>query len=114
MRKNLAIVLAAALAAGLPSAAPVSAQSTAKQQQVKLQKGTWWGAVGDRVEVVVKDQLSTRTLVGTVTKLDLERGIVTVDAEIDGKTASRPLFANNIVSMKTVGGAAAGDRKSNV
>lgn len=85
MRQTIAIVLSAALAAAVPAIQPASAQSAAKQQQVKLQKGTWWGSVGDRIEVVVKDQLSTRTMTGTVTKIDADKGIVTIDAEIDGK-----------------------------
>jgi hypothetical protein len=108
MRQTIAIVLSAALAAAVPAIQPASAQSAAKQQQVKLQKGTWWGSVGDRIEVVVKDQLSTRTMTGTVTKIDADKGIVTIDAEIDGKVVSRPLFASNVVSIKTVGGAPAG------
>ena len=110
MRNFLSLTLVAALAAALPAleAPALAQQSGTKQQQVKLQKGTWWGSVGDRVEVVVKEQLSTRTLTATVTKIDAEKGIVTVDAEVDGKKVARPLFASNIVSMKTVGSASAG------
>ena len=106
MRNFLSLTLVAALAAALPAveAPALAQQSGAKQQQVKLQKGTWWGSVGDRVEVVVKEQLSTRTLTATVTKIDAEKGIVTVDAEVDGKKVTRPLFASSIVSMKTVDG----------
>jgi hypothetical protein len=107
MRNFLLITLVAALAAAVPAfeAPALAQQSGTKQQQVKLQKGTWWGSVGDRVEVVVKEQLSTRTLTATVTKIDADKGIVTVDAEVDGKKVTRPLFASNIVSMKTVGSA---------
>ena len=109
-RRSLPLLVIVALAAALlVLAVPVHAQqSGAKQQQIKLQKGTWWGSVGDRVEVVVKEQLSTRTLTATVTKIDADKGIITVDAEVDGKKLVRPLFASNIVSMKTVGASAAG------
>jgi hypothetical protein len=105
MRNFQFLTLVAALAAAVPAfeAPAFPQQSGAKQQQVKLQKGTWWGAVGDRVELVVKEQLSTRTLTATVTKIDAEKGIVTVDTEVDGKKVTRPLFASNIVSIKTVG-----------
>jgi hypothetical protein len=78
-----------------------------KQQQVKLIKGTWWGSVGDRVEIVVKDQLATRTMTGTVTKIDSDKGILTMDVETDGKKSSRPIFTSTIVSIKPGGGAAA-------
>ena len=110
MRNLITLMLVAALAAAVPAFEEhaFAQQAGAKQQQVKLQKGTWWGSVGDRVEVVVKEQLSTRTLTATVTKIDADKGIVTVDAEVDGKKVARPLFASNIVSMKTVGSAPAG------
>jgi len=110
MRTLTSIALAAVLAVaapGLYSSAHAMPQSGSKQQQVKLIKGTWWGSVGDRVEIVVKDQLATRTMTGTVTKIDSDKGIVTVDAEIDGKKVSRPVFTSTIVSIKPVGGAAA-------
>lgn len=109
MRHPIALALVAALAASFPTAAVHAVpqqQPAARQQQVKLQKGTWWGSVGDRVEMVVKDQLSTRTITATVTKIDAEKGILTVEAEIDGKKSVRPVFASNVVSMKTLGGPA--------
>jgi hypothetical protein len=114
MRPLAALTLVAAIAASVPALEQGAfAQSGAKQQQVKLQKGTWWGAVGDRVEITFKDSLSTKTLTGTVTKIDADKGVVTVDAEVDGKQVTRPLFASSIVSMKTVGGATpAGPAKS--
>ncbi len=107
MRPLAALTLVAAIAASVPALEPCAfAQAGAKQQQVKLQKGTWWGSVGDRVEITFKDSLSTKTVTATVTKIDAEKGIVTVDADMDGKQVTRPLFASSIVSMKTVGGAA--------
>ena len=107
MRPLAALTLVAAIAASVPALEPAAfAQSGAKQQQVKLQKGTWWGSVGDRVEITFKDSLSTKTITATVTKIDADKGVLTVDAEIDGKQVTRPLFASSIVSMKTVGAAA--------
>ena len=109
MRTLTAIALSAVLAAATPAlhATAFAMPQSGKQQQVKLIKGTWWGSVGDRVEIVVKDQLATRTMTGTVTKIDSDQGILTMDVEIDGKKSPRPIFTSSIVSIKPVGGAAA-------
>ena len=109
MRTLTAIALSAVLAAATPAldATAFAMPQSGKQQPVKLIKGTWWGAVGDRVEMVVKDQLATRTMTGTVTKIDSDQGILTMDVEIDGKKSPRPIFTSSIVSIKPVGGAAA-------
>jgi hypothetical protein len=107
MRTLTAITLVAALTAAAlaPHASAIAMpQSGAKQQQVKLTKGTWWGSVGDRVEIVIKDQLATRTMTGTVTKIDSDKGILTVDVEVDGKKVSRPVFISAITSIKALGG----------
>ena len=109
MRTLTAIALSAVLAAATPAldATAFAMPQSGKQQQVKLIKGTWWGSVGDRVEIVVKDQLATRTMTGTVTKIDSDKGILTMDVEIDGKKSTRPIFTSTIVSIKPAGGAAA-------
>jgi membrane-bound ClpP family serine protease len=109
MRILTAIALSAVLAAATPAlhANAFAMPQSGKQQQVKLIKGTWWGAVGDRVEMVVKDQLATRTMTGTVTKIDSDKGILTMDVEIDGKKTTRQIFTSTIVSIKPAGGAAA-------
>ena len=109
MRILTAIALSAVLAAATPAlhATAFAMPQSGKQQQVKLIKGTWWGSVGDRVEVVVKDQLATRTMTGTVTKIDSDKGILTMDVEVDGKKSTRPIFTSSIVSIKPAGGAAA-------
>ena len=109
MRTLTAIALSAVLAAATPAlhANAFAMPQSGKQQQVKLIKGTWWGSVGDRVEVVVKDQLATRTMTGTVTKIDSDKGILTMDVETDGKKSSRPIFTSTIVSINPAGGAAA-------
>ena len=109
MRTLTAIALSAVLAAATPAlhATAFAMPQSGKQQQVKLIKGTWWGSVGDRVEVVVKDQLATRTMTGTVTKIDSDKGILTMDVETDGKKSTRPIFTSTIVSIKPAGGAAA-------
>ncbi len=106
MTTRAALVISLAL--GLVPAAPAIAQ-TSGQQQVKLASGTWWGSVGDRVELSFKDQLATRTVQGIVRKIDAQKGIVTVEVTVDGKTSQRPMFASSIVSMKTLGPADAAD-----
>jgi hypothetical protein len=55
---------------------------------------------------VIKDQLATRTMTGTVTKIDSDKGILTVDVEVDGKKVSRPVFTSAITSIKALGGTA--------
>jgi hypothetical protein len=96
---------AGALASILMFAAqPALAAQSGDQQQVKLATGTWWGKVGDRVELEYKDMLSVRKLTGTITKI--EKGILTVDGQIDGRKVVRPIFASEIQSMKTLDGAA--------
>jgi hypothetical protein len=109
MRTLTAIALSAVLAAATPAldATAFAMPQSGKQQQVKLIKGTWWGSVGDRVEIVVKDQLATRTMTGTVTKIDSDKGILTMDVEVDGKKSNRPIFTSTIVSIKPASGAAA-------
>ena len=109
MRTLTAIALSAVLAAATPAldTTAFAMPQSGKQQQVKLIKGTWWGSVGDRVEIVVKDQLATRTMTGTVTKIDSDKGILTIDVEVDGKKSTRPIFTSTIVSIKLAGGAAA-------
>lgn len=96
-----------ALSSALLLAAPVvaAAPQSADQQQVKLAKGTWWGKVGDKVELEFKDGLSVRKMSGTITKI--EKGVLTVEGTIDGKKVTRPIFAAEIQSMKTLDGAAA-------
>lgn len=98
---SLAFLLAEPAARGTP----LLPQAAAQQQQLKLAKGAWWGAVGDRVEVEFKEQMSTRKFTGTVTKLDLDKGIVTIQGELGGKNVTRPMFATEILSMKTLGAA---------
>ena len=96
-----------ALSSALLLAAPVvaAAPQSADQQQVRLAKGTWWGKVGDKVELEFKDGLSVRKMAGTITKI--EKGVLTVEGTIDGKKVTRPIFAAEIQSMKTLDGAAA-------
>ena len=101
MRNFLSLTLVAAYAAAVPAfdAPALAQQSGTKQQQVKLQKGTWWGSVGDRVEVVVKEQLSTRTLTATVTKIDADHfSFHLIDRSLDGK----PLPDEKLIKMKRV------------
>jgi membrane-bound ClpP family serine protease len=91
--------------AALATPAPASAASpqSSGQQQVKFASGTWWGSPGDQVELACKEQLSTRTFTAKVVSIDVAKGIITVEAEFDGKTLTRPVFLSNVVSMKTVG-----------
>lgn len=106
------LVASLALLAAVPAAEAFAApMQSASQQQLRLSKGTWWGSPGDRVEIEVRDQLAIRKIAGTVVKLDTDKGIVTVQAEIDGKTVTRPMFASEILSMKTVGTGAVPETK---
>ncbi|MFM9097325.1 MAG: hypothetical protein ACKOQW_03400 [Phycisphaerales bacterium] len=111
MRLLASLAVVASLAGSAPAFAKAWApQNAASQQQVKLQKGTWWGAVGDRVEITVKDMLASKVIAATVQKIDTEKGVLTVEMEADGKKTVRPILLNSILAMKTVGGApAAGD-----
>lgn len=103
------LVLAAGLFAAALVAAPVPALAlqSADQQQVKLASGSWWGKVGDRVEVEYKDAMGTRKAVGVVTKID--RSTLTVEGMFDGRKATRPIFLSEIVALKTVGAGAPAD-----
>ena len=103
----IATTLLALSLALAPAVAPAPQSAKTGQQQVKLASGSWWGSVGDRVEITVKEQLATRTVTATVTKLDLDKGIITVETEVNGKKVTRPMFVSSIVSIKTVGAAAA-------
>ena len=97
MRSLATIALAASLLASLPATAvPMLPQSAPKQQQVKLQKGTWWGTAGDRVEITVKDMLASKVLTATVQKIDADKGVITVEIDADGKKTVRPIMLNSI------------------
>jgi membrane-bound ClpP family serine protease len=100
-----AIALIVALAAlAVPAPAGAAPQGSG-QQQVKFASGTWWGSPGDRVELSYKDQLSTRTITAKVVTIDVAKGIITIEADFDGKTLTRPVFLSNVTAMKTVGAA---------
>jgi len=103
----IATTLLAVSLALAPALAPLPQSGKAGQQQVKLASGSWWGSVGDRVEIAVKEQLATRTVTATVTKIDLDKGILTVETEVNGKKVARPMFLSSIVSIKTLGAAPA-------
>lgn len=104
MRK---MALTAGALASLLVFAPLSASAyqSGDQQQVKLSKGTWWGKVGDRVEVEYKEGISTKKITGTITKI--ESGIITVEGQLEGKKVTRPIFSQQVQSMKTLDGKAA-------
>ena len=98
-------IAASLLGSAHAAAAPFVPQNATKQQQVKLQKGTWWGSVGDRVEITVKEMLANKVVTGTVQKIDADKGVLTVEIDADGKKTVRPILVNSIVGMKTVGAA---------
>jgi ATP-dependent protease ClpP protease subunit len=103
MRAFVPFVIAAAFAAAL--SAPAVAQSAPKPQEVRLAgSAKWRGGVGDRVDFVLREGAVTKQLTGTVTAIDPQRGVITIEVDA-GKP--RPFLATQIVSMKTVGGAAA-------
>jgi hypothetical protein len=106
------LVLAAGLLAGamLAAPAPAFALQSADQQQVKISNGSWWGKIGDRVEVEFKDAMGTRKATGVVTKI--EKNTLTVEGMFDGRKATRPIFLSEIVSLKTVGAGAPQDAPS--
>ena len=105
MRLLASLALAASLLGAAP-ASPLAPQNPAKQQQVRLQKGTWWGAVGDRVEITVKEMMANKVITATVQKIDAEKGVLTVEVDADGKKSVRPILLNSVVAMKTVGAVA--------
>lgn len=82
--------------------APLAAASyqSGDQQQVQLAKGHWWGKVGDRVELELKDTFTTYKVKGTVTKID--GNILTVEGLFNGRKATRPIFASEILSLSTI------------
>ena len=107
MRRTTTIALSVSLSLAAPAAMAAFAQA-GSQQQVKLATGTWWGAPGDLVEITFKDQLSTRTMQATVRSIDAQKGILSIEAQFDGKkTSTRPVFTSSIVSMKTLGAGSA-------
>ena len=98
MRRTTTIALSVSLTLAAPAALAAFAQA-GSQQQVKLATGTWWGSPGDLVEITFKDQLSTRTMQATVRSIDAQKGILTIEAQFDGKKAStRPVFTS--IAMK--------------
>lgn len=83
---------------------PAFAVQSGDQQMVKLANGTWWGNVGDHVVLEFKEGIAVRKITGKVTKI--EKGIITVEGVMDGRKVTRPIFATEIRSLKTVEGGA--------
>src|SRR5262245_37502137 len=109
-RMRTKMLLAGAMASILVGVtAPVLADQSSDAQQVKLAKGTWWGKAGDVVEIEFKDGLYVRKLTGTVVKID--KGIVTLEGNFDGRKSTRPIFASEIQSIKPADAAAAPEVK---
>lgn len=103
--KTLALSVAVLASALVLAPAPAHALQSADQQQVKYAGGSWWGKVGDRVEIEVKDTFSTRKITGVVTKID--KSTITLEAVIDGRKVTRPYFTSELISLKAATGAPA-------